>query len=358
MIGGDQKRFCFGCGKDVYNLSKMRSREAWKLAANNEGKICIRIGRSPATSENKRLHQISRRSTAVAVGAIMASVSLSTITYSQNRVPSRLETAKEQRKNKKRTSQISFTILDATGVSIPGATVALTAKNTKERSEVLTDQSGLARFSDLKQGDYDIDASFPHFRPYRNTIRIHEPIEPNVEIELEIGSVTGVFIINWSEIPLFRAIAQEDNDIVKKMISDGFDVNTTDNAKSTPLHVAVEHGNLEIVRFLLDRGAKANARDIFKRPPILMIDNSDDEATELYRLLIGKGAEVNVRNEDSETLLMLAAEDDIIEIVKLLLEAGANPALKDDDGDTAEDLTDSLEIKEILRNFRRNPKQH
>ena len=71
---------------------------------------------------------------------------------------------------------------------------------------------------------------------------------------------------------------------------------------------------------------------------------------EIFRLLVLNGADVDVRDSDGETLLMLACEDENVETVRFLLTAGANPNLKDDeeDGETAYQKTDSVEIKQLL----------
>ena len=205
----------------------------------------------------------------------------------------------------------------------------------------------------IPRGRYEIESSANGFNPWKEVIQIKEPIEPNVKIVLNVGTFVGVVTGNWSEIPLFRAIAQEDNETVKNAIKSGFKVNTRDSENNTALHVAVEHGNLEIVKLLLESGANVNIKNKYKLTPIWMFDDEEEgKALEIFRLLIAKGADVNLPNEDKETLLMRACEDDNLEVVKLLLKAGANPNLKfDEDDETAFELTDSDEIKQLLKQY-------
>ena len=51
------------------------------------------------------------------------------------------------------------------------------------------------------------------------------------------------------ETPLHRACMNaEDIEQIKKLISEGAEVNTSDNEGWTPLHAATENGNLELVK--------------------------------------------------------------------------------------------------------------
>lgn len=262
------------------------------------------------------------------------------------------EIKKTSNKNQINTSQISFTVYDPNGAVVPNVTVELTNQKTNQEFTVSTDRQGVARFSLIPQGLYDLlVTSSIGFREYKQTIQIKQAIEPNIKITLDVGMTTGVVVVDWSEIPMFRAIAQDYNDAVRQQINQGFDVDTKDKSGETALHVAVQHGNLEIVRFLLDKGAKINIKDKEKRTAILMIaDSFADDKRKIARLLISNGANVDAQNDDNETLLMWACNENV-EITKILLEAGANPNLKDKDGDTALSMTVSDEIKRLLKQY-------
>ena len=51
------------------------------------------------------------------------------------------------------------------------------------------------------------------------------------------------------------------NDIAKKLVELGAEVNSVNETLSTPLHRASFKGNLELVDFLIDNGADYNMRD-------------------------------------------------------------------------------------------------
>lgn len=253
------------------------------------------------------------------------------------------------------TSRISFTVYDPNNEFVANESVELTNEKSKKIFTALTDKFGVAMFDSIPHGRYDLLVSGNGFNNYRQIIQIKENIEPNIEISLEVSTFTGVVVIDWSEIPLFRAIAQDDNETVKQLITAGFAINTKDESGLTALHIAVQHGNLEIVRFLLDEGAKISVKDRSKRTPLAMLFDSfeDDEKInrEIMRLLVSKGANINVKDEDSQTFLMVSSEDNNLEGVKFLLESKANPNVKDEDGETAFDKTDSEEIKQLLRRY-------
>jgi len=73
---------------------------------------------------------------------------------------------------------------------------------------------------------------------------------------------------------------------IKYFISKGADVNARDDADNTPLHAAVEIGNVEIAMYLVSRGADINAlRRGWSTPLDLAKGNG-----EMVRHLLSKGA--------------------------------------------------------------------
>ena len=361
MNGDDQKRFCQSCAKNVYNLSSMTRQEARKFVAQNAGKVCVRYVRLPngkVLTADTKLYKITRRASQIAAGVFSATLTLSAVANAQTQIPPKPETnktVKSQKKNDSQTSQISFTVYDSINSPMPTAEVTLTDKKTEKKFTALTNSDGIANLSLIPQGQYEVEISRPYFNPEKRIIQIKETLEPNIDIYLSVGPITGVIIIDWHEIPLFQAIAQEDNEVVKNLINSGFDVNNKNKKSESALHVAVEHNNLEIVRFLLERDAKVNAKTKSKETPLLMIEDNladkDKNTLEILRLLISKGAKVNAQNEEKETLLMMACDEENFEVAKILLEAGANPNLKDEDGETALEKTDYEEIKNLLKQY-------
>lgn len=360
MIGGDKARLCQSCDKHIHNISEMTRGEVRKLLFQSKESVCVYLEKDAAgkvQTLKKQFHKITRQAP-IAAGVLSASLTFSALTYAQSDavIGTTSATVSTKRQDKK-TSQISFTFYDPNGEVVPNESVTLTNQKTKEEFTVLTNQQGVAQFSLIPHGRYDLLASSSiGFQDYWQTIQIKEAIEPNIKIYLSVaGTFIGVVEINSSEIPLFQAISQKDNDAVKHLINSGFDVNTKDSYNKTALHVAVEYDNLEIVRLLLDHNAKVNVKSKDKRTPLLMIDETvrdedDKSVVEIARLLIAKGADINVQDDEGETALMMAGDGNL-EVVKILLEAGANPNLRDKDGDTVLSLTSYDEIKQLLKRY-------
>ena len=101
------------------------------------------------------------------------------------------------------------------------------------------------------------------------------------------------------------------------------------NSDNEPLHLAVKRGQLERVRELLDSGTKPDIKDIHHRTPLMIA--ADYGYTEIAKLLIERGADINAKSRRSEvwegrcTPLFNACEAGRHLVVKLLLESGADP---------------------------------
>lgn len=98
-------------------------------------------------------------------------------------------------------------------------------------------------------------------------------------------------------------------------------VKAQDRAGATPLHHAAGFGNLATMKFLLDKGADPNARNKRKSPPLFWALH--DEAK--VRLLLSRGADVNLASADGRTAIYQAASmANAVPVLRLLIEKGAN----------------------------------
>ena len=115
---------------------------------------------------------------------------------------------------------------------------------------------------------------------------------------------------------------------------------------------AASSGHTEIVKLLLERGADVNITNHYSCT--VLVSASNEGNAEIVKLLLAHGADVNIRNRSNRTALMCAASSGHTEIVKLLLEHGADVNMKDSWNSTAFDLADREEIKTLLNQY----KQH
>lgn len=128
---------------------------------------------------------------------------------------------------------------------------------------------------------------------------------------------------------------------VNKKINLNF--NATNENGDTFLIAASRQGSLKIVKSLICYGADVNAKNNDGRTALMLTSN-----LEIAKLLIDSGADVNAKNNDGGTALIWA---DKLEIAKLLIDNGADINAKDSLGHTA--LTqavnwDRLEIAKLL----------
>ena len=119
------------------------------------------------------------------------------------------------------------------------------------------------------------------------------------------------------------------------------DFNIKDADNLTPLMIAVNRLNLNVVNYLLQNGAYLDLEDRYAQRCLqLLFDVGLKTSCEILSSLIRNGADINARvNEMNQTLLMLAtfqgSGDIRSEKFKLLIENGANLDLQDKSGNTA-----------------------
>ena len=118
-----------------------------------------------------------------------------------------------------------------------------------------------------------------------------------------------------NQIKLYSAINEGDVDEVRILLEQGTTPDGTDPTKWTPLMNAAELGNLEIIKLLLSYGAEINHADQHGMTPLhiavdIAIDGTlqtrgilREEPTEIIRFLLDSGADMNVKDIRGETPL-------------------------------------------------------
>ena len=91
----------------------------------------------------------------------------------------------------------------------------------------------------------------------------------------------------------------------------------------TPLMTAVDNGNLEAVRDLLERGAKVEVRETNGGQTALMWAIADQQP-QIAKLLVEHGADVHARSKGGFTPLLFAAQQGDVQSAGILLNAGAD----------------------------------
>jgi ankyrin repeat protein len=142
--------------------------------------------------------------------------------------------------------------------------------------------------------------------------------------------------------PLRGAITGRSVAAVKAMLAGGADPNLAFNSiQERPLHTATGvWANYEIAKTLIDAGAAADVPNRLERTPlhnVLELWELKPEQTQIVKLLLSKGADVNRPTNHGDTPLMLAARKcpPTPAFIKLFVDAGADRKARDRKGLTA-----------------------
>jgi len=151
-------------------------------------------------------------------------------------------------------------------------------------------------------------------------------------VETLIASGIGVNLReHCNDTPLIAAARRGDPRIVAVLLKAGARVDfrgTCPMPQESVLCLATERGNLETVRLLMEAGAPPNGLDPLGRTPLMCASSA--EHLEIMRFLLRKGADVNAVGSAPNifpppinTALIHAAMNGRLQAVELLLEQGA-----------------------------------
>lgn len=117
-----------------------------------------------------------------------------------------------------------------------------------------------------------------------------------------------------SSTPLIISVTNNDVEMVKLLCGYGANINSVDGNGFSALSQAVSNNNLEVARFLLEKGVgNISLSTAVSRGNIEMIE-----------LLLSYGADINSLSNNGITILSQAIRDNNTEVAKYLLDKGAN----------------------------------
>ena len=122
-------------------------------------------------------------------------------------------------------------------------------------------------------------------------------------------------------------VAAESRDLaaVERLLSkDPSCVNQRDGLGRTPLYLAALVDQPDILTLILQKGGDPNIGASWKGNARPLHVASRNAHTEIVRRLIEAGAKVNIKDDDGDAPLLLAARSGSAEVVQLLIEAGAD----------------------------------
>jgi ankyrin repeat protein len=119
----------------------------------------------------------------------------------------------------------------------------------------------------------------------------------------------------------FYQAIRNDNAGDLRALVESQDVNAKDSRGATPLMYAGAFGNAQQMKLLLASGADVNAQNVFHATALIWAGGDAVKS----RMLIEHGADINVRTQQGQTPLMVAARrNGNADLVRLLLEKGAD----------------------------------
>lgn len=138
-----------------------------------------------------------------------------------------------------------------------------------------------------------------------------------------ILTLAGIFATSGALAgPLHEAAWDGDLAQVKRLITEGADVNAKDVNELAPLYLAAANGHTAVVEFLIGKGADVDVRNAARATPLHAGARGGHEA--VAELLIVNGAEVNAGSHSEGTPLHWAAKNGHTAVVELLIANGAD----------------------------------
>lgn len=183
----------------------------------------------------------------------------------------------------------------------------------------------------------DVDAQSPFEDLYPRETALHMAAKNNDEPMVQLLMAKGADIEvedSMGQTAFTHAIEKGHNALAKKLHENyhadlNWDFEGIETYK-TPMLVAAERGNIEMLGFMLDKGVDPNQSNYAGTTPLMW---AKDRQT--AQRLIQAGANVNALDEGSETPLMNQAIQNNTDVMDFLIQQGAQLEETDEYGDTA-----------------------
>ncbi|KAM5354270.1 hypothetical protein ACJ41O_000920 [Fusarium nematophilum] len=135
--------------------------------------------------------------------------------------------------------------------------------------------------------------------------------------------------------PIHQAARNGHTEVVRLLLANQeVDADPKDSNGITPLFCASHQGNYQTFKMLLDRGADMEAiwQEYHYRP---IHQAAQGGHLEIVRLLIENKVDLNAKEKNGGSPMMLAARGGFLEVVELLIENGASICMEANEGETA-----------------------
>lgn len=167
----------------------------------------------------------------------------------------------------------------------------------------------------IKAGAEHVDSDFSYFQEALTNRNLNMRFEDG-QTPLHIASILG------------------HTGIAKYLLENEAQTNVQDSTGTTPLHEAVRYGNLEIAKMILDAGGNVNAKNNLGKTPILLAV-PEIKCSETYRTLLQYRADATVKDMYGDTALHTATMTNVPPtVLQELINGGADINARNKEGVT------------------------
>ena len=132
---------------------------------------------------------------------------------------------------------------------------------------------------------------------------------------------------------LVRAVKMSDEDRVRTLMYANVNVNEKNYAGITPLTIAAEKGNMNIIKMLVEDGALVNDKSSYGVTPLIAAAAAGN--TEVVEYLVAEGADVTAKDDWGKTALIYASSTDNPQLITNLIKLDKTAvSLPDNSGNT------------------------
>ena len=224
-----------------------------------------------------------------------------------------------------------------------------------EGLEVLVTSPQIPILRELMHAICDCNNNYVHFLldKYKDIFDINEGMD--IERKLPDGIISPGFlrligacvkqpiILTLESVPPLVAACTQDNvEIVQYLVSKGADLNKQAPYWGGPLHVAAQYGCISVMKYLLDSGVDVNTTNYRGCTPLMMMCKMDMHPCVMYSpqkpqcedysivnkvcgFLISRGSNIYQKTVEGYTAMHEAARCGRVDIIKILLEYGSSP---------------------------------
>lgn len=160
---------------------------------------------------------------------------------------------------------------------------------------------------------------------------------PSIEVisqKIQEGNDIAELNNNAFDAVVYALLENVDDSTTKFLLTkEGNDINKITHDGRTYVFWAAYKGNIEMVQYLIDHGARMDIVDSHGYTPMNFVASTGQVDTNLFDLLLANGAKISDLDQNGADALLLSApyfKD--FTTVDYLVSKGANPSIKDKDG--------------------------